>query len=187
MLLCNTVSLPPSFISGGLLLTISYTCSDGVTVHLAEMCILVGIFEGIQPFLCLQVEAMVCVFQGLETPWNVGAHNASCHHLVSSTVPFHFAVSFFFSLFPFPFPLAFFTFALFSCSTSSLVLAEADMRMVSWSLWRTMGRRVGSQARGGSHQEDGMPDVMGNVFTCRDLRIGSPTCPSWHGSGGNWG
>lgn len=61
------------------------------------------------------------------------------------------------------------------------------MRMVSWSLWRTMGRRVGSQARGGSHQEDGMPDVMGNVFTCRDLRIGSPTCPSWHGSGGNWG
>ena len=46
------------------------------------------------------------------------------------------------------------------------------MRMVSWSLWRTMGRRVGSQARGGSHQEDGMPDVMGNVFTCRDLDSG---------------
>lgn len=92
----------------------------------------------------------------------------------------------FFSLFPFPFPLAFSTFALF-CSTSSLVLAEADMRMVSWFLWRTMGGRVGSRARRGSHQEDGMPDVMGNVFTCRDLRIGSPTCPSWHGSGGNWG
>ena len=51
MLLCNTVSLPPCFISGGLLLTISYTCLDGVTMHLAEVRILVGIFEGIQPFL----------------------------------------------------------------------------------------------------------------------------------------
>lgn len=88
---------------------------------------------------------------------------------------------FFFFLFPFPFPLAFFTFALFFCSASPLVPAETDMRMVSWSLWRTLG------GRGGSHQGGGMPNVVGDVFTCRDLRIGSPTCPSWHGLGGNWG
>ena len=58
----------------------------------------------------------------------------------------------FFFLFPFPFPLAFFTFALFFCSASPLVPAEADMRMVSGSLWRTLGGREGSWARRGSHK-----------------------------------
>lgn len=102
-----------------------------------------------------------------KSQWDDGEHEAFCHPLVPSTVPFHFAAS------SFPFPLMFFTFALFFHNPRLHILAEAGMGMVRWSTRSPCAERgclyAGGLGLGDINQEDGMRAAVGWVLSCCDF------------------